>query len=860
MSAISHMLLCLIVCMIAHCAHAQYDHVWAFGSFAGLDFNNGAPVPITTEIRTREGSASVCDAGGNLLFYTDGSYIWNRRHDLMPGSATPIIPMDPNASISPTFSTAQGALIVPVPEHPDLYYVFSLTATELISGAGMLYYSIVDMRLDNGFGDVVASSRGIPLDSGLTEHMTAVAGNACNVWLLVISRSDSLKAYHIDSGGISRPPVLSPLLKNDPHPSAEVGSMDVSPDRRKLAVARGLPGLYDFDPETGTVTNGLFLAPNPNYFSACFSPGNTKLYVGKTDNVNGSMGVYQYDLISSNPVDIINSATRLGSPVYGYYGMKRGPDAKIYISDATSPVLHVIQFPENQGLACQYTQGGLTLVSGTMAQLGMPNINVSPVERVHYQRSFPVFAGCFTDRHVLEADTSGKQHIWDNGSGGTTREIRERGAYWVRYQAGDACIFYTDTFIVDFQTTVLPFTGVSAACRNDTNGTTWVAPVPGDTNTYYYTWSDMAGRPVSYSDTATGLAAGSYAVRVISASGCDTILEVLVPEEHYEVSFTGDTLVCAGDEIRFANTSDLHFDTFTWMIGDGAVSSDRDAVHRYSQGGSYGISLIGKGQVCTDTVSRTIIVDDTLAVTIMKDDDSLCAGEAVTLTGHGTDNTMVASGWQLGDGTQTSGALSIQHTYQQSGIMPVQLTVTFRVCPDVTVRDTLYVFPVPEVDLGPDTSICPGSSPIVLHNRIAQSVDYRYVWNTRAVSPQISAGSPGVYHVTVTSGDDCVAFDEIEIRKDCYLDIPNVFTPDGDGRNDYFFPGSSFSGSVVSFRIVILNRWGQKVYGSTALNGRGWDGTLNNQPQPPGVYVYQIEVSFANGVQERYQGNVTLVR
>src|SRR5690606_5684287 len=115
----------------------------------------------------------------------------------------------------------------------------------------------------------------------------------------------------------------------------------------------------------------------------------------------------------------------------------------------------------------------------------------------------------------------------------------------------------------------------------------------------------------------------------------------------------------------------------------------------------------------------------------------------------------------------------------------------------------------------------------------------RYKWSTGAMTQQITVDRPGTYILTAISGKNCVAEGQIEVRKDCFLDIPNAFSPDGDGINDYFFPGSHFSGSVRDFRIMIFNRWGQKLYESTSLNDPGWDGSWIGAPQPAGVYIYQ---------------------
>ena len=92
------------------------------------------------------------------------------------------------------------------------------------------------------------------------------------------------------------------------------------------------------------------------------------------------------------------------------------------------------------------------------------------------------------------------------------------------------------------------------------------------------------------------------------------------------------------------------------------------------------------------------------------------------------------------------------------------------------------------------------------------------------------------------------------------MNIPNVFSPNGDGLNDYFYPRSLLSSGLTSFKMDIYNRWGQLIFETTSTEGAGWDGRFNNTMQPGGVYVYIIDCSFKDGQHEHHQGNVTLLR
>ncbi len=171
------LLLFLFVSFVYSECTAQYNtpqnYVWTFGMKASVNFGSGSPVPDTSAYplyEAIEGSASVCDTAGNLLFYTNGKNVYDRTHTVMPSGAD-IVPFY-------TRSTTQGAVIMPVIGSTTQYYVFSLETTDPIDSVdSRLVYCIVDMSLNGGYGDVVSSSIGIPIEDSLSEKMVAIAGN-----------------------------------------------------------------------------------------------------------------------------------------------------------------------------------------------------------------------------------------------------------------------------------------------------------------------------------------------------------------------------------------------------------------------------------------------------------------------------------------------------------------------------------------------------------------------------------------------------------------------------------------------------------------------------------------------------------
>ncbi|KAA5533248.1 gliding motility-associated C-terminal domain-containing protein [Taibaiella lutea] len=87
--------------------------------------------------------------------------------------------------------------------------------------------------------------------------------------------------------------------------------------------------------------------------------------------------------------------------------------------------------------------------------------------------------------------------------------------------------------------------------------------------------------------------------------------------------------------------------------------------------------------------------------------------------------------------------------------------------------------------------------------------------------------------------------------------IPNAFTPNNDGQNDFFKIKNITDEKIIDFKV--FNRWGTILFRTTDPN-LGWDGTNKGQPQPVGVYGYVIQIGYPDGNIETYKGTVTLLK
>jgi gliding motility-associated-like protein len=321
---------------------------------------------------TSEGSASMANASnGNLLFYTDGSTIWDHTHSVMANGS----------GLNGHFSSAQSSLILKKPGSSTLYYVFSQQGQNVFSGG--LYYSIVDMSLAAGSGSVTVKNASLYQPS--CEKVTATKHcNGVDYWVLSHDYGSSVfRAHLLTSTGMSSVVVTSTLGTSVSNVNLSLGVLKISPNGKKIGhtlqgnAVSGVIELYDFDNATGVVSNALVL--NNTLFSCygCeFSPDCTKFYctVGSTN-----AGLYQWNLCAGSSSSVIASKQTIYTGAPATWFIQLADNGKIYSARGSQSTLGVINNPNALGTACNYTTAGPS-VAPQNALLGLPNFVLSSVK------------------------------------------------------------------------------------------------------------------------------------------------------------------------------------------------------------------------------------------------------------------------------------------------------------------------------------------------------------------------------------------------------------------------------------------------------------------------------------------------
>jgi gliding motility-associated-like protein len=374
-----------------------------------------------------------------------------------------------------------------------------------------------------------------------------------------------------------------------------------------------------------------------------------------------------------------------------------------------------------------------------------------------------------------------------------------------------------------------------------------------------------------YSDTATNhthiYTQGVYTVTLVAGNHYCTdsfkATDSLIHELH--AAFVDSPFIyCQDSLVTLTNITNDTNDIITgykWLFGDGSTSTAFSTTHVYKNSGVYNIQLVATDFIpCHDTASLKFYIDSTTAMSMSVTDSVICRSSYITFTGNYTTIGNIGNVWSFGDGDSMKNINPVSHAYDVAGTYTVTLTSHYRACRDTSVSRKFTIFPVPSVNLGGNATICPGSNAIAIGDTINQpNAQTRWLWNTGETTPSIDVVEPGHYAVTVTI-NGCSSTDTIWVQNDCYMNIPNVFTPNGDGMNDYFFPRQYLTRGLTQFSMNIYNRWGQLIFEANTLDGSGWDGRFNGVAQPEGVYVYVIDAKFKDGQKEHHQGNITLLR
>jgi len=517
--------------IVGNCTEEDKSEMhWYFGTNAALDFNSGEPVSVSgSQLVANEGSACISDDNGDLLFYTDGLNIWDASNTIMPNGS--------GLMGGASTSAWNQVLIVPRPNNADQYYVFTCDEFENAIANG-IRYSIVDMSLNSGLGDVI-DVKNVFLCPATSESMNATYhADGQKAWL-IITDEDVINSYLIDANGIG-PAIASSDINYDTDwgftrffnsgKRLILGSLDLD---YSLVI-------FDFDNINGTFSNPVEINTNSSQvWSFEVSPDDSRLYCTLTDDIV-TFYLHQFDLSLTTGPQISNSKTLIGDLTL-LDRLMLAPNGKIYSTVFNTPYLGVINNPNELGLACNYDYQSVNLNPATNI-LGIPKF-------IRGQRSFSEPSIPFIDlgadqsicnglTTVLYPGNGNYDLIWQDGSTDSTYTAWLPGTYWVT--ASNECGSVTDSINVELDELNLVDLGADISLCDDEN-ITLNAGMQGD----FYLWQDGSNDP-----TLEVTEPGIYSVEVSTQTGCyqdDSITITLDTEAPMmDCPMDLDTIISAG--------------------------------------------------------------------------------------------------------------------------------------------------------------------------------------------------------------------------------------------------------------------------------------------------------------------------
>lgn len=846
---------------------------WYFGNYAGLTFNTSPPSVLTNGLlRTSEGCASVSSKDGALVFYTDGSTVYDANHNIMPNGT----------GLFGNNSSTQSSVVCPKPgtynyglRRFDNYYIVTI---DVAGGSRGVRYTEVDMTQNGGLGAIVTTRKNVHLFGTTTIEGANVVkhSNGCDYWIIGKEvGNNTFKVYLITSAGVSTTPVIS---NQGAVSTATWGSIKVSPNNKLVSFNSNAVGtqIFDFNNSTGALTL-KFSDPQLSYSSE-FSPDNNVLYVTHLPSPN----IWQYDLTAANNTGFLASKLVVGVTAntgggYKMCGVQLAPDGKIYCSLTAQTRLGAIENPNILGMGCIYNDNAVSIAGINISNginmftiLGLPAFPaffIFPNEVQYESANYSVNQYfCNSDSITFKiSDTNSVQSVdwyispvnspYPSSPNAVTNEYKipppTSGDYKVLSVVNYAC--FVDSIIDTISVNALPINNLGPDIDSCTNSTISIDGTSSIGNSYL--WNDGSTSAIN-SFSATG----QYSLKVTDALGCSNYDTVSVTiHEVPNASFTTSS-VCLNVQSEFNNQSSISVGSIVsnlWNFGDNNTSTDLNPSNLYGNDGNYNVQLIvTSNNNCKDT-SVTVHTVLPIPITNAGIDTTLnCLIDSVILDGSLSSNGPTFDfQWTTMTGNLASNTTNDSIVIDKNGWYYLTVTNNINNC---FTDDSVFVAIdtiVPDFNIGLDSILTCTNPSIVLNALNNQSGNFSYNWTTdtgniqsggNSLSPQIS--EPGTYYLAVlNTTNQCLSNDSLSIDIDT---IKPLVINGPDTLINCTFPSVNLSGTGSST--------GNYSYLWTTNSGNILNGTTTLFPEidEPGGYTLTVTNNF-NGCSASDQTNVT---
>lgn len=885
------------------CGQSLENVNWQFGSEVGVFHGTGGMELTESAASVINGVKPACisSSDGDLLLYTDGAVVYNGDHVAIE-----------NGSFS---NLGLSNLFVPVPGNPDQYYLFR-------SAEWGVDYSVVDITLDGGSGAVLSDQKEVFFHSYRSHLMLAGKENSVNYWLIIADNQGGsggqihIRTWEVTSGALEANDVFS---QNYVWATFfdQLDDAKLSPDCSKIATHHKghYIAVFEFDNELGVVTNALPTAVDSNtsftqQTTLEFSPSGQYLYVigdfFKIDRFN--LEVFSTAAIDASQTEV--AFTQFNTP--SWRDIKLGPYGDLYVLNNSTQTLDKVLDPDVESGITGVEPGTIDIQTESYLLPNTPNLSCSPL-------SFPLLSAeqfCIGDTTWISYDFSieADEWNWDFGSVNGVFGSSEQNPTWAIYDETGTYevtldIFYFDiwhsyTFEITISEQPLVQLGDDVILCE---GESAVFSV-NNQETYDILWSDGSQEP-----EITVSEAGLYSV-LVDNQGCfatDSVQVEVIPQINLNLN---DIVFCNDTVTVDLDASETAAESYLWNTGSS------DPVLTVNESGVYWVTASNSCFSVSDTAEVLLI---SFPEPLLPEDISLCEGETATISSaftlgdinwntgvSGPEITVGTSGTYTVDidyaGCRASdfitvdvtpalfvnlddavlcesesivldatdanatnyswsnGSSSPEITVSTEGTFWVELTNSCFSVSD-TAQITQVIFPDP---LLPASILACEGDTVTLNPAFSQGV---FEWSNGENTQFTNVFESGTYNVSIEYLG-CTAFAETDVQFQEYysvneLEVPNVFTPNGDLQNRVFRPFAPDAPWLelcdapwLNATVTIYNRWGVELFRDIC----SWDG---NNPggmmMHEGTYFYLVELQatcYNRNESRQIAGHVSLLR
>jgi gliding motility-associated-like protein len=602
-------------------------------------------------------------------------------------------------------------------------------------------------------------------------------------------------------------------------------------------------------------------------------------YAVQTTDANGCQINTSYT-VAAPPV-----LTGTISSVTGTCGLCNG-SASLNASGGTTPYSYQWQNGQTATTAVNVCQGSINgiIIDGNGCQLSL-NTTVPNI-------AGPNITGFNSTNLLCNNDNSGTSTVmytggtapltfnWvSTGQSTSTLSAAPAGGHCVEITDANGCIAYDCTELLEPNV----LTGVpdqnATICFGDS--TQLWASATGGTGPYTFNWqapdNNLIGSGPIFVSTDT---THSYCFEVTDANGCvasNSSCIVISVAPPLDIIVSGIQGICLGDSINLTsipsggNGSPYAYEWFYADTNSVSIDNSQNLVNYIGSPGTYYLTL---NDGCSEEAIDSALITQEPFPTgeISMIDSTVCFPDEIQF--------MVTSDigelyeWDFDSNETidfTSTDTNAVFTFSAAGTFDVSVTISSAAGCEVTITDSAAasVFASPTADF---TTYPTTISILIPEVHVTDASSSASTWSWDFTSDNLiedtlqntthTYSDLGIYTIMLAIADSngCVdtVYKMIEVEEDYQIYVPNTFTPDDDGLNDFFF--AEGTEGALEFRMEVYDRWGLLLWEGHRMSAK-WDGTYLNVPVQIDTYVWKVEVLFPNDEEQRvYIGHVNVLK